>query len=765
MHKNGYAIEKLLKRKLCREEYDHLLFWSSSICHLGTEKPEFKYLIIGEEWLYTMTHPKRQLESRIHFSSILGVGCIGDLAKFLSCQITRNYNHICVEFIVSVPQKYQYFGDTVKTIEQNVKLKKGGKDKSSKKSTDGNDSNCKHAGDALLSDVKDERPEGNSENCDGNEAVDRVINITQRLHIYLNDNGFIGFEILQKAVRAWHQSHKGFKNMIKSLLHLQNFQIHSETNLQPTLSSTSTPSPSGTASTLNIEALVANATRRNTIAYSTTAMNEDLQQLMSMFKPFPQNGITSTLEVSTYQANTIDATLTDYLNKIDQWINRAKEINEILSVRRQNCSKFNYLFDEHLYHLESILNPVYQNYPKCFPVKLCDKTIKVLEILVTQFTSTLPEQPISNENPMTQIVDDLEGSFQRNLTTPLTQTSIRQQMKLVLRLLTSINSLLSFILPVYIESNDEKVKDKISLTINEILSRRKLKKIILHLIEHLTSIPLLINAFCVDVNDSQSSTKHNCYQIELEAWIRAYEMKRLDLIGDNIECSSDWLNYIDATTSNSPSTIRNILNKNSEIGDFVHNLNYQINCLLCELICNTSSASVRFSTSTISSPRDDPSSHEDWIREIIHSMLIDSKQSIMYLLDCLIAHACTRFNLLCSKVLFNRPSPTTTPSLASINPTDDLDEKESISTIIRSLFIIDWLTDQYPYLIQSVKEVNCSDLFQIFNSKRILALINKLNEKNSANLAQIKLIKCVLAALVSRLYGKLGRNVRDWTGD
>ncbi|VDQ01899.1 unnamed protein product [Trichobilharzia regenti] len=142
-------------------------------------------------------------------------------------------------------------------------------------------------------------------------------------------------------------------------------------------------------------------------------------------------------------------------------------------------------------------------------------------------TSTLPEQTISNENPMTQISDDLEGIFQRNLTTSLTQTSIRQQMNHVLHLLTSINSLLSFILPVYIESNDEKIKDKISLTINEILSRRKLKKIILHLIEHLTGIPFLINAFCVDVNDPQSSMKHNCYQIELEAWIRAYEMKRL----------------------------------------------------------------------------------------------------------------------------------------------------------------------------------------------------------------------------------------------
>ncbi|VDQ02264.1 unnamed protein product [Trichobilharzia regenti] len=266
-----------------------------------------------------------------------------------------------------------------------IRVKKEGKGKNGKKSTDANDSNCKQAGDALPSDVKDERLEGNSENSNGNEAEDRVISITQRLHIYLNDNDFIGFEILQKAVRTWHQSHKGFKNMIKSLLHLQNFQIHSVgTDPQPTLSLASTASLSSTASTLNIEALVANATRRNTIAYSTTAMNEDLQQLMSMFKPFQQNGITSTLEVSAYQTNKIDAILTEYLSKFDQWINRAKEIDEILSIRRQNCGKFNYLFDEHLYQLESILSPVYQNYPKCFPVKMCDKAIKVLEVLVSQ---------------------------------------------------------------------------------------------------------------------------------------------------------------------------------------------------------------------------------------------------------------------------------------------------------------------------------------------------------------------------------------------
>ncbi|CAH8493120.1 unnamed protein product [Heterobilharzia americana] len=756
MHKNGYAIEKILKRKLCKEDYANLLFWSGSICHLAGEKPEFKHLIIGQEWLYTMNHPKRHLESRIHFSSILGVVCIGDLAKFLTCQITRNYNHICIEFIDNVTQKCRHVVDCVDSVGQN--LKASGEQTEDKKLTDMNNLKSNKTENSVMSDILNRWYD------------DQVINFTRKLHIYLNDTDFIGFEILQKAVRSWHQSNKGFKYMIRNLIHLQDFQSMLQMKNQISVSSSSlSPSPLPPTikgvSTENIETLVANVTRRNTIVYSTTALNADLQQLMSMFKPFTYDDIISSVKIVNNHLNTTSVDIiSHYLNQFDDWIKRAKEINKLLLYRGESSWKFNALVDENLSQLVSVLSPLYRTYPVCFPVKFSDKVITVIECLVTQLTHMLSEQPTSFEDTGTQLNDELKDNVKYASQLPLKQM-FNDQLKLVIRLLTNINSLLSSILPICIHPNETSyrmTKNEISLSVSEIIMRKKLRKTILHLIEHLAKVPLAINEFTISENDTRNTSKHNCYKIELEVWIRAFEMKRLDSLSNPFQYFNNRLNVVlDDNTIEIVTKIRNILNKDNEIGAFIHQLNYQINCLLCELISHTSSVSMTFST-TIDKLINSELFHEDWIRDIIHKLIINSSESIVYLLDCLMAHACTRWRMIYSKLFNCHLSPPPPSPLSTVNNIKELDEKESISTIIRSLFIIDWLTEQYPHLIQPLKAIGCNDLFYFFNSKHIVTLMTKLSEKYTVNFAQIKLIKCVLAALVSRLYNKLGRKKGGW---
>ncbi|CAH8500414.1 unnamed protein product [Schistosoma rodhaini] len=233
MYKNGYAIERILRCKLDKDDFDHLLFWSGSSCHLDNDKPEFKHFIIGQQWLYTMNHPQRQLDNIIHFNSILGIECIGDLAMFLTCQITRNYNHICIEFVSKLNQQHRKGVISVNKTEQKVNF------------------------------------------TDKIETKEKQCPIKDDVNIDQQD------EILSSKV-TWYQSNNEFKYMVAKLIHLTDFQHPLTSNKQSISSLSSSPPPSGD----NIETLIAKATRRNTIVYSTTAENEDLQQLMNMFKPF-----------------------------------------------------------------------------------------------------------------------------------------------------------------------------------------------------------------------------------------------------------------------------------------------------------------------------------------------------------------------------------------------------------------------------------------------------------------------------------------------
>lgn len=222
------------------------------------------------------------------------------------------------------------------------------------------------------------------------------------------------------------------------------------------------------------------------------------------------------------------------------------------------------------------------------------------------------------------------------------------------------------------------------------------------------------------------------------------------------------------------STIRSIFNDHPEIGIFIHQFNDQINCFFSELILNTSHLSIILNrTNNLNGIVH----QDDWIKLIIHNMIImKSNKSIIYLLNCLLAHASTTFNIMNSKKLTSTThttnanttthNTTTNTTSASTNThtttttttssSSNMEQKEeSISTIIRSLFIIDWFTEQYPYLIDTLMNIDYKDLLYIFNINSIISITDKFNEISSMNLIQIKLIKCILIALISRLYEKL----------
>ncbi|CAH8500447.1 unnamed protein product [Schistosoma rodhaini] len=194
-------------------------------------------------------------------------------------------------------------------------------------------------------------------------------------------------EILSSKV-TWYQSNNEFKYMVTKLIHLTDFQHPLTSNKQSISSLSSSPPPSGD----NIETLIAKATRRNTIVYSTTAENEDLQQLMNMFKPFFKSDTIISMDTNNTQIDHHILTLNDYLNKFDRWINKTKMINESINKRR---AKFNYihLINEQLIQLDNHLRVVFENYPLYTCEGLPNKVITFMELLVTQNFTTSKKSP------------------------------------------------------------------------------------------------------------------------------------------------------------------------------------------------------------------------------------------------------------------------------------------------------------------------------------------------------------------------------------
>ncbi|CAH8499467.1 unnamed protein product [Schistosoma curassoni] len=778
MYKNGCAIERILRHKLCKNDFDNLLFWSDSICHLDNEKPQFKHFIIGQEWLYTMNHPQRQLDCRIHFNSILDIECIGDIAMFLTCQITRNYNHICVKFISKqIQQQQQQQRKTVKSVKntkQNVKFT----DKIEKVEKEF----------AIIDDVNIDQQAGILNSKVTENDHDPVISVIRKLHIYLTDTNFIGFDILQKSINRWYYSNKQFKHMITNLMNLPHFQLVQTSSIKQFLSSSSSSS-SPSLEEDNIEGLIAKATRKNTIIYSTTADNEDLQQLMNMFKPFCKN---VTMDTSNTQMNNHMDTFTIYINKLDHWINKTKMINEFIHKKQINLNII-HLINEQLNQLDHNLTIILDKYPFDVSIRLSNQLITIMELLLTQVTFTLPAQPIYLGNKETQMCVELEDRDKHIIGTQSRQTT-SDRMKLVIHLMKIINLLLSYILPIFTQSNRNLSllnKDKITITVNEKVMRKKLEKVISHLIKHLVQLPCVIDDFSLDVLYKESTQQPNCFQIELETWIQRYEMERLDIMSKEYVHVDQWLQDISEKDpyAITVSTIRSIFNDHPEIGIFIHQFNDQINCFFSELILNTSHLSIILNrTNNLNGIVH----QDDWIKLIIHNMIImKSNKSIIYLLNCLLAHAFTTFNIMNSKKLTSTThtthttnantnthtthttnanttthNTTTNTTSASTNThtttttttssSSNMEQKEeSISTIIRSLFIIDWFTEQYPYLIDTLMNIDYKDLLYIFNINSIISITDKFNEISPMNLIQIKLIKCILIALISRLYEKL----------
>ncbi|CAH8500144.1 unnamed protein product [Schistosoma rodhaini] len=590
--------------------------------------------------------------------------------------------------------------------------------------------------------------------------------IIRKLHIYLTDTNFIGFDILQKAINRWYQSNNEFKYMVTKLIHLTDFQHPLTSNKQSISSLSSSPPPSGD----NIETLIAKATRRNTIVYSTTAENEDLQQLMNMFKPFFKSDTIISMDTNNTQIDHHILTLNDYLNKFDHWINKTKMINELINKRQ---AKFNYihLINEQLIQLDNHLRVVFENYPLYTCKGLPNKVITMMELLVTQITYTLPAQPIFLGNKETQVFIELEDHDKPTTGAQSKQTR-SHRMKLVIHLMKIINLLLSYILPIFTQSNRNLNllnKDQIKITVDEIIIKKKLEGVIQRLIEQLIQLPCVINDFSLNEFNKQSVQQSNCFQIELETWIRRYEMEKLDIMSKKFICVNQWQQEVfnkDLHTVTT-STLRSIFKSHIEIGIFIHQLNYQISYLFTELISNTSSILNRTTNNNTRTIHQE----EDWIKQIIHRIIIKSKKSILYLLDCFLSHSYTTFSIIHSKVrnysltTTTTPTPTTTTTAAAaaaaihsvLISTSNIEQKQeqSIATIIRSLFIIDWLTSQYPYLIQLlIKELGYNDLIHIYNTQCIISLIDQLNKRSTFNLIQIKLIKCILIALINRLNEK-----------
>ncbi|THD22302.1 hypothetical protein D915_007080 [Fasciola hepatica] len=178
--------------------------------------------------------------------------------------------------------------------------------------------------------------------------------------------------------------------------------------------------------------------------------------------------------------------------------------------------------------------------------------------------------------------------------------------------------------------------------------------------------------------------------------------------------------------------------------------------LFCQLISDmhTEVACILFEILAIAGSVFGPPSHSEPMHSWI-STLFDESWDLLkcydpLMLNRLSSHACAKLHLIC---IMQSESPLSCPvSLI----------RSHLEDIVRTLFLIDWLTYIRPQLREKYRLHGFIELLTWFRPHRVFSLFQWLRTQN-LNVVEVRLSKCVIVALVSRIQARTtGRSKASW---
>ncbi|KAL3851829.1 hypothetical protein ACJMK2_015534 [Sinanodonta woodiana] len=99
MQTRNSKLDSFLKRKLEEERYERIRAYESCIVVSEKENKTFKYVVLGDEWIYLTENPPKTIQEVVCLEDLVSVDLVNDFPDFLMGQERENTQHIAVVYM------------------------------------------------------------------------------------------------------------------------------------------------------------------------------------------------------------------------------------------------------------------------------------------------------------------------------------------------------------------------------------------------------------------------------------------------------------------------------------------------------------------------------------------------------------------------------------------------------------------------------------------------------------------------------------------
>ncbi|XP_060581640.1 uncharacterized protein C12orf56-like [Ruditapes philippinarum] len=109
MQKKNSKLESFLFRKLPEHRYERIRGYESCIVVSERENKAFKYVILGDEWIYLTENPPKTIQESVALGDVISVELVNDFPDFLLGDDKVNSQHLVITYWTSEPVKRRSF--------------------------------------------------------------------------------------------------------------------------------------------------------------------------------------------------------------------------------------------------------------------------------------------------------------------------------------------------------------------------------------------------------------------------------------------------------------------------------------------------------------------------------------------------------------------------------------------------------------------------------------------------------------------------------
>ncbi|KAH3892254.1 uncharacterized protein C12orf56-like [Dreissena polymorpha] len=109
MQKKNNKLESFLFKTLPEQNYERIRGYESCIVVSEKENKAFKYVVLGDEWVYLTENPPKSIHREVPLADVISVELVNDFPDFLVGESRKDCQHIEITYWTSEPVKRRSF--------------------------------------------------------------------------------------------------------------------------------------------------------------------------------------------------------------------------------------------------------------------------------------------------------------------------------------------------------------------------------------------------------------------------------------------------------------------------------------------------------------------------------------------------------------------------------------------------------------------------------------------------------------------------------